>query len=107
MSSITGNLFDLDTKDTFETSKTPKTYSYELKASGGGKISTFKVELCSVPFGSPGGTWSTIEEKSDISSGATERGSFTAAESGLSNSHLRFTFTRKALTHGVSYDLSY
>lgn len=107
MSSITGNLFDLDTKDTFETSKTPKVYNYQLKASGGGKISSFKVELCSVPYGSPGGTWSTIEEKSDIMSGSTATGSFTAAESGFSSSHLRFTFGRKALTHGVSYDLTY
>lgn len=106
MSTITGNLFDLDTKDSYEVSKTPKAYSYKLKASGGGKLS-FKVELCSVPLGSPGGTWSTIEEKSDIQSGVTAAGSFDAAASGFSESHLRFTFSRKALTKGVSYELSY
>lgn len=106
MSTITGNLFDLDTKDSFETSKTPKVYNYTVKASGGGKVS-FKVELCSVPLGSPGGTWSTIEDKFEIESGVTASGSFNAAPSGSSNSHLRFTFTRKALTKGVSYELNY
>ncbi|MBE7172598.1 MAG: hypothetical protein INR73_18610 [Williamsia sp.] len=106
MSTITGNLFDLDTKDSFETSKAPKVYNYKVKASGGGKLS-FKVELCSVPLGSPGGTWSTIEEKSDIASGVTASGQFNAAASGMSDSHLRFTFTRKVLTHGVSYELNY
>ena len=106
MSTITGNLFDLDTKDSFEMSKTPKAYTYKLKATGGGKVS-FKVELCSVPLGSPGGTWSTIEEKSDIESGVTASGKFDAAAAGFSESHLRFSFSRKALTHGVSYELTY
>jgi len=101
---ITGNLFDLDTVDAIEYSRVPRDYNYTLKATGGGKLS-FKIEHSSVPLGSSGGSWSTIEEKSKVESGHTQSGSFTAAASGSANSHLKFTFSRAALTKGVSYEL--
>ena len=107
-STFKGNLFGLDTKDTYEVLRDAGTYNYTLTACGGGKLS-FKVkglsELRRAGTKQPSENWIGVEDKSKISSGSVLNGSFVAPQSwGTGESQLKFTFSRAILTKGVSYD---
>ena len=109
---IADDLHGTDTKDTYETSKVPRTYNYKLKVWDGGHL-RFKIEYyCPVLLGESGdGHWYTLEERSRISSGTTLEGSFTMPAVKLSSTTVaekttvKFIFSRGVLTEGVSYEL--
>jgi hypothetical protein len=105
---LSGELHNVDYSDSFQLLRIPRTYSYRLTASGGGKLA-LKVEQFKVDeTKGPEEMWYKIEEKSEIQDGTTLNGMFTVvpeAGPGESQQSIRITFLREFLSHGVDYEL--
>jgi hypothetical protein len=107
---LSGELHNLDYNDQYELTRTADVYKYELTPSGGGRVS-FKVESFQPHYPGISSKWSTIEDKSKVSSGATLTGSFTLPSTQISDTNcspstlMRVTFSREALSQGVDYKL--
>lgn len=107
---LSGELHNLDYSDDFQLTRSAASYKYELTPSGGGRVS-FKVESFQPHYPGIASKWTTIEDKSKVSSGATLNGSFTVpitkiSDTDTSNSTLiRVTFSREFASQGVDYKL--
>src|SRR5437773_573331 len=104
---LKGDLHHTDYSDSFELARLPRTYTYSLSASDGGKVS-LKIETYAPALlgESGGGHWYTTEEKSKIASGTTLNGEFTVGKTALSSSSyadyttIKITFSRELASDG-------
>jgi hypothetical protein len=107
---LSGELHNLDYNDDFQLTRTARTYNYDLTPSDGGKVS-FKVESFQPHYPGINSKWTTIEDKSKVSSGATLNGSFTVPKTKISDTQssdstlIRVTFAREVASAGVDYKL--
>jgi hypothetical protein len=107
---LSGELHNLDYSDDYQLTRTADSYKYELTPSGGGRVS-FKVESFQPHYPGIPSKWTTIEDKSKVSSGATLNGSFTVPSTQISASDstnstlIRVTFSREFASNGVDYKL--
>ena len=107
---LSGDLHNLDYSDDYQLTRTADSYKYELTPSGGGRVS-FKVESFQPHYPGIPSKWTTIEDKSKVSSGATLNGSFTVPSTQISASDstnstlIRVTFSREFASNGVDYKL--
>ncbi len=109
--SITGELHGLNTKDTCELGRLPRTYDYTVKASGGGtlrfKVDHFTGDQIGVGADDVDGKWLTIEERIKIESDHTTTGRFTLPAVGVAadgEATMRLIFSRGLGTKGVDYE---
>ncbi|HWB96463.1 MAG TPA: hypothetical protein VG672_07165 [Bryobacteraceae bacterium] len=107
---LSGELHNLDYSDDYQLTRTARLYNYELTPSGGGKVS-FKIESFQPHYPGISSKWTTIEDKSKVSSGATLTGSFAVPVTKISDTNstnstlIRVTFSREIASSGVDYKL--
>ena len=110
MTTINGDLHGVHYEYTSNTfGLVPQTYSYELTASGGGRVA-MKIEYEELPeLGEVGvaAHWVTLEDKSKIQSGTSLNGKFTAPKSSYPLANIRFKFSREVLSDGVDFKLTF
>ena len=105
MASITGTLEHTNYGDNEERELEAGTYSYDLTASGEGKLS-FKVETRVLDEHGGGAHWETVERKEKIRDGSFS-GTFDAAATVGDQTLVRFNFNREFLGKAVDYQLDY
>ena len=107
---LSGELHSLDYSDQYDLTRNADVYKYELTPSGGGRVS-FRVESFQPHYPGISSKWTTIEDKSKVTSGATLTGTFTLPNTRISDTDstnstlMRVTFSREALSSGVDYKL--
>lgn len=108
---ISGELNGVDTKDSCDLARLARTYTYRVKASGGGKlrfkIKHFTGDEIGVGADYVKGKWITIEDRSKIETGHTCTGSFklaTTRNMSEDMGSLRLIFSRGLGTKGVDYE---